>query len=1111
MTSKSKLHTDSFYVRPLASWVPHLLFPSFLPKCPKCCSNKDINLGESRWVDFPIILCGIGTHRYLDTFYNHCDNCKGKFAGYNKKTMQLNADQHVGYFNFYLGEKGCAVDEELYSYIIHQATSEATSVIHERLHKMAVDCYVNNYYKYLHAVSADKVKFAKRGNVAVNDTQQSTLDHHFVVAGTHTLPIRNSISDIRDEIRNIKYQLQHATALADGDVDLHEVIELKKNNNCVDPPLKGIGESKLKQLIAAGCHTVRQLIELQPRDFAVTNSHTKLSRWKRIAESDLLKRRKEKDWLQEKLDNKILELVVADAEADEDPLGDETPASDEPTEGSETENINTLPSLLSKMNDVSGYNARVISKYRIDNIVISEFQLRKEVMESKMMSLSAEMLKLDFNYKIASKIRVWKGQGDSFSPFKCIATVQNEDALTVFWKGIKHSESITEMIPDLTRLRDRLDRNCSRVILPGDGAVRVVHVDNCCHVCLKIRSVFGSFVWVKLDPFHWLQRWNEALLEPTSVQGGIARQMFSRAIFNIDSTEMDNARQRLEERKVKDITNRKVLKEANAVIPCPAILRSNIEAVIQYLFNEDAKTQSAHATRSADDNAPLPQTYWKKNSSLVQDVIRRQMKHVDDGCLSDPPDVSLFKMNPRTGMIFTARGTNTNERDNLDLATKILTATVIGLHRAERLIYTYFEGSNHRKRIRRCGDEDDGTHHTEKLALINTFAKSLGYNNIPYPNLALPSIENTFREHIGFSYRTTGEDVSNPTTNQHARYNGVDPDDAINDDDLASLLMDIDFGLEVEEDVEVSVEEDLEPLEVEPDTLRQLNFAEVADKTWASDLTHGELINQTVSRLLPPTAGRETTLESFKRLTLESPWIPFRTINSTKPKTRLDEEEEDLFANFLATGKCSAHVSPGAAKGFNHLEKDWNLEAARRFRDWTTGEDVKLINRKSTQQLLDYYKKKLEWERLLPLVDHDNPNRTRLGSVLRSNRRMLPAPPPTAMFTPLVYHNQRGRPAFGAPMPLNTTILAGAFDTATGALRRPQNVPVNRRVFRSRMFCTTCGAEKKEHAPVERNMKPWVCFRGCCHCCGRLQQCHDRGMMGPKCRNAEHPIKWCNK
>jgi len=188
--------------------------------------------------------------------------------------------------------------------------------------------------------------------------------------------------------------------------------------------------------------------------------------------------------------------------------------------------------------------------------------------------------------------------------------------------------------------------------------------------------------------------------------------MFSRAIFNINQNEMEEARERLEKRKAKDITNQKMLKEANAIVPCPVMLRSNVEAVVQCLFNEDAKTQSARATRTEDDNTAMPKTHWKRNLQDAQDVIRRQMKHVDDGCLSDPPNVSLFKMDPRTGTIHPSRGTNANERDNLDLATKTLTATVIGLHRAERLIHTHFEKSNHQKRIRRCGDEDQGTCHT---------------------------------------------------------------------------------------------------------------------------------------------------------------------------------------------------------------------------------------------------------------------------------------------------------------------------------------------------------------------------------------------------------------
>jgi len=380
LAAKAKLHTDSFCVRSLACWVPHLLFPNCLPKCPKCGSNKDINLGESRWADHPIMLHGTATHRHLDTTCCHCDNCKSKFAGHDKKAMQSNADQHVGHFNFHLGERGCAVDKELCSCAIHEATSEATAAIHERLHSMAVDNCVNNCHKCLHAVGAYKVNFSKRGKVTAHDTQQSTLDHHFVVTGSHSFPIRTSVSDLRDEIRNLKHKVEHANSVFNGDIQLSEIVELKRNNNCAHPPLKGIGESKLKQLLAAGCRTMRELVDFDPREFKVANACAKLQRWKRIAQCDLQKRTKEKERLEAALaareEDLILELVVQDAQID--PLGnnndmDVGDANETPEELNEPGNA--LPPLLSKMNDPNGCDARVMSKCRVDNTVTSEFQL----------------------------------------------------------------------------------------------------------------------------------------------------------------------------------------------------------------------------------------------------------------------------------------------------------------------------------------------------------------------------------------------------------------------------------------------------------------------------------------------------------------------------------------------------------------------------------------------------------------------------------------------------------------------------------------------------------------------------------------------------------------
>jgi hypothetical protein len=68
-----------------------------------------------------------------------------------------------------------------------------------------------------------------------------------------------------------------------------------------------------------------------------------------------------------------------------------------------------LPPLqhFSKFDDKQKYNGRILSKYRIDSIVCSVFEHRKSFQVSKMMCLCATILKIDFNYKIASKIWVW--------------------------------------------------------------------------------------------------------------------------------------------------------------------------------------------------------------------------------------------------------------------------------------------------------------------------------------------------------------------------------------------------------------------------------------------------------------------------------------------------------------------------------------------------------------------------------------------------------------------------------------------------------------------------------------------------------------------------------
>jgi hypothetical protein len=208
-----------------------------------------------------------------------------------------------------------------------------------------------------------------------------------------------------------------------------------------------------------------------------------------------------------------------------------------------------------------------------------------------------------------------------------------------------------------------------------EQAVKVVYADNCCNCRNILHGIFPACL-VKLDPFHWLKQWNDLLVDPKLARAGIFRGLMSLVLFNITPHEQyERAKEKMRFKKKHEPS------EANSVIPDPETLRSNITAAFQYIQTKDNDTMRCLATQQADDTSLQPKLFMK--SWKVQDIIRNQLVHVDKGCLTDPTVdlVNIFRRNPVSNMTYVARGTNTNKRDNLDLAHKILTASHIGKSR----------------------------------------------------------------------------------------------------------------------------------------------------------------------------------------------------------------------------------------------------------------------------------------------------------------------------------------------------------------------------------------------------------------------------------------------
>jgi hypothetical protein len=68
-------------------------------------------------MNYPKILYGLNSHKYLDSMLYPCTKCKRCFTGYHKVSLHLDANIVFGYFNYFLGH-GYAVDEQLYGFIV---------------------------------------------------------------------------------------------------------------------------------------------------------------------------------------------------------------------------------------------------------------------------------------------------------------------------------------------------------------------------------------------------------------------------------------------------------------------------------------------------------------------------------------------------------------------------------------------------------------------------------------------------------------------------------------------------------------------------------------------------------------------------------------------------------------------------------------------------------------------------------------------------------------------------------------------------------------------------------------------------------------------------------
>ena len=874
-TGHASVCAESFCVKDIAVWTPHLIMPGFVPSCPRCQSSEHVDVnGKLNFVARPKILHGLNKHRCLDTVCYHCRDCNGDFAGYNEKSLEVDANELIGIFNVHVSS-GFAVSEELCSYIINHS-NDPTATIHKRLMLMLSDQHIADAMCCYKCVQLKKIK-PHDPNAQQSNHRQLTIDH-FCSDQSSASPALKKQRSLEKEIKLLGMDIKSLENKCNGDIEFIDVFRMKKSRNHRQLPFKGLGEEKLLRCVHRKITTAKELIEHDGGDPAI------LPQWKHVCQTcfDNLKLRitnqKNKlEKLEEDLRWAIMQVMV-----DEEVTGaDSVPAS------------TPRPPTFSEFDNTEGYNARVVPKATVDRIIVTDFRSRKQLQLDKMRGIKATALKIDWAYKLAPKIKVYNGRGKPFSPFKSAISIQNEDAAAVFWKCYPCGESFQTIKNDLVQLRKRFE------VLKSP--IKMTCVDNCCNVRGTLKRTFGD-VLVLLDCYHWCARWDPLLDDTTGGKAELFRGLLRKALFVVEPGEHNRAKCFLQRstkfRKLcRSPTTHEVLKEAKGTIPDGVRLGQRVQAVLDHCFFEDVNNDipsTLPAVAAVGTSRPKQsERFFKPLTDKMKDLISNQMSHVKNGCLSDPHKsvLKMFCINPTSGKTYTARSTGTNEVDNRYL-NRLLNTPSVGTQRADRVTSDHCEQTNEKKRVSRLGEGAALTHRTEKLCVLHSMAVSAGFTDLELPTstIEIPTELDTLTEHIGMEHELPShfEEKEDTTADNN--------DEALHDEEAQAELAAFMSGIEWEDDdVPISME----------DKQTENAMDDVEKKVWS-----------TYTRILKT----ESTFDTFSRLTKDRPWVPFKRPNETRSKE--EEEEFNLFVELCSN--CDRHAKSSVS--YTHLTLPTNRE-----------------------------------------------------------------------------------------------------------------------------------------------------------------------------------------
>lgn len=263
---------------------------------------------------------------------------------------------------------------------------------------------------------------------------------------------------------------------------------------------------------------------------------------------------------------------------------------------------------------------------RIDEHVVKEIYMflanqSHKYKENHMLNLKASSLKFDATFAEAKSLTLTE------EPIHNKFNVLNEyQQVIAFWLSV--SECYRDYLPLLKKLNERLKSlGCN---------IQTAYVDCCCKVRDILKEAFPDLTdnaiaeRVLLDIFHFMKRYADDLNQKHPLFNSFMNDLRD-AIFINDPDDVAIARQALvsnlgftqEEANLAPFSRLNSRGQIKRRVPEKNIVKQNIQAVV-------------------DAYKSMPDAVGLVGSAKFDESHSRQMKHVEDGCISDHPDVNYY-------------------------------------------------------------------------------------------------------------------------------------------------------------------------------------------------------------------------------------------------------------------------------------------------------------------------------------------------------------------------------------------------------------------------------------------------------------------------------------